>query len=253
VRFLFLLILLIPTIAYSESPFRDPVDFLRKNVMDFWVGPGYIGNENIRIHSAKSGQKFSATHGPFPLYDLRIGPVNISDIFSQAGFTKGKGLRLGLVFNYTGDPYESDGIAARKNTLYGGGFIGYNHLTFYSYSDLFHQRGGVIYALHYAPSIFKIAGNEMFAVFEIEHMNRMYVDKYFGIRPWEATPFLTPYNGRRTTNFAGTLHYIYHISKSAEFLLWGGQKRYGAGVTSSPTVGLKNAYQAGIGWLFRII
>ncbi|MGZ3696100.1 MAG: MipA/OmpV family protein [Bdellovibrionota bacterium] len=249
----FLSLLLLPALAAAESPFRDPVDFLRKNVMDFKAGPGYIGNENIRIHSSQGSQRYSAKHGFFPLYELRIGPVNISNIFALSGFMKGKKLRLGLLFNYTGDPYESEGIAARKNSLFGGGFLGYDHLTFYSYSDLLHKRAGVIYALHYAPVLFKISGNELFAVFEIEHMNRMYVDYYFGIRPYEITQFLTPYAGRRTTNYAGTLLYVYHISKSAEFMLWGGQKRYGAGVTNSPTVGLKNAYQAGIGWLFKII
>lgn len=229
------------------------MDFLRKHIMDFSAGPGYIGNENIRVHSEKSSQKYSAKHGFFPLYDFRIGPVNISNIFSQSNFTKGKGLRIGLLFNYTGDPYESLGLAGRRNSLFGGGFIGYNRLTFYEYTDLLKRKAGSIYALRFAPVLFKISGNEFFLVLELEHMNRMYVDYYFGIRRYEATPILTAYEGKRTNNISGTLHYIYHISKNAEFLLWGGQKRYGTGVTNSPTVGMKNAYQAGIGWMFKII
>lgn len=249
----FLLLLLIPLTASAESVFRDPVEFLRKHLMDFWAGPGYIGNENIRAHSTKKSQLITAKHGPAPLYDFRIGPVNISNVYTQSNFTRGRGPRIGLLFNYTGDAYSAEGIAPRRESLFGGGFIGWNFFTYYAITDLLGRRAGAIHTLRFAPSLFKVAGNEFFAIFEAEHMNRLYVDYYFGIRPFEATPVLTTYDGKRTMNYSGTLLYVYHISKGAQFLLWGGQKRYGRGIADSPTVGIDNAYQAGIGWIFRII
>lgn len=241
--------------ALAESPFRDPVEFLRKHLIDFKAGPGYVGRENIRVHSTKSSQKFSAKHGFFPLYDFRIGPVTLSNIFSQSNFTLGRSLRLGLLFTYTGDAYETQGLAKRKNSMFAGGFAGYSYLTLYAVSDIMRKKAGTLYYARYAPSLFKISGNELFAIVELEHMNRMYVDYYFGIRDWEGTAKIPAYAGKRSNNISGTILYVYSIGKkkNAEFLLWGGQKRYGKGVTNSPTVGLDKEYYAGIGWLFRII
>ncbi len=253
-RFIFLFSLLFSSVASAESPFRDPVEFLRKNLIDFRVGPGYTAFENTRAYSSQKSQQAGARHGPVPIYDFRIGPVNISNIYSQAGFTKGKGLRIGLLFNYTGDSYESDGLADRRKSLFAGGFLGFNFLTLYAYADVFKSsHAGAIYAAQLSPTLFKISGNAFYLILELEHMNRLYVDYYFGIRKFEATTRLPAYDGRATNNFSGTLLYVYTISKRAEFLLWGGEKRYGVGVTNSPTVTLKHQYQAGIGWLFRIM
>lgn len=249
----FFFFFLIPCLAFAESPFRDPVEFLRKNVMDFSAGPGYTVGENIRVHNKKSGKRTGTTQSFFPLYDFRIGPVNITNSYSQPNFTRGRGLRLGLLFNYTGDEYEADSVSESNKTLFGGGFAGYGMFTFYAYGDMLKKKAGVLYAFRVAPMLFKFGRHEFFAIFELQHMNRLYVHKYFGVRNYEGTPKIPAYEGVATENYSGTLLYNYLISKNTTFLFWGGEKRYGPGVTDSPTVGLKHEYSAGIGFLFRII
>jgi len=251
--FVLFILLLCPRFASaekSESVFRDPIDFVRKKLLEARVGPGYLAYENIRALGAQP----TGTHkGPAALYDLRIGPVNITNIFDQAGFTRGKGPRIGLLFNYTGDEYETKGLAKREKSLFAGGFVGWGYLTFYGYSDVLGKKAGVIYAAHFAPLLFRICKTEFFLVTELEHMNRLYVDYYFGIRAWEATTQLPTYDGRATNNVSATLLYVWSITKSLEFLLWGGEKQYGVGVTNSPTVGLKHEYRTGTGLMLKIL
>jgi len=251
VVFLILLVLLGSSpLAAAEEVFRNPVAFMKKKkLVDVRLGPGYNAYENFRRH----GREVTGTQsGPTALYDLRLGPVNITNIFDQAGFTKGKGPRVGLLFTYTGDTYDATGIAKRDKSLFGGGFLGYGYLTFYGYSDLLGRKAGVIYAARFAPLLFNIGTSEFFLVMELEHMNRLYVDYYFGIRRYEANSLLSAYDGRASNNVSATLLYVWNISKAVQFTLWGGEKRYGVGVASSPTVGLKHAYRTGVGFLFRL-
>jgi outer membrane protein len=84
-------------------------------------------------------------------------------------------------------------------------------------------------------------------------MNRGYVDYYFGIRSFEASTVMSQYDGVRSTNGSATLLNNYALGKHFEFLLWGGQKRYGAGVKHSPTVGLSNTYYAGAGVMWHFL
>lgn len=251
--FVLCLLILAPSAFAAEedtSLFRNPVDFVKKKLLDLRVGPGYTAYENIRVY----GKDVTGTHsGAVPLYDFRIGPVNISNIFDQANFTKGKGPRIGLLFTYTGDSYETQGLAKREKSLFGGGFLGWGYLTLFAYSDLLNKKAGTVYTAHFAPSLLKIGKkSEFFLVMELEHMNRLYVDYYFGIRAWEATTRLPTYDGRATNNYSATLLYLWTISKRFEFTLWGGEKNYGVGVTNSPTVALKHEYRAGAGFLLRI-
>lgn len=255
VRFLALFLLFLPILASAEESkedtvVRNPIEFVRKKLLDVRVGPGYEAFENIRVH----GQDVTGKHsGAAPLYDARIGPVNFSNIFDQANFTKGKGPRIGLLFTYTGDAYVASGFAKREKTLFGGGFIGYNYLTFYGYSDLLGKKAGVIYVAHYAPLLFSTGKTSNFYfVAEGEYMNRLYVDYYFGVRAWEATPMLPAYDGHATINVSATLLYVWKIARLLEFTAWAGEKNYGVGVTNSPSVALKHAYNMGVGFLFRI-
>lgn len=232
--------------------FRNPVEFLEKSLIDIRFGPGYIANENFRRYNSLDKQATGSHHGVSPIYDLRFGPVNISNVFTQAGFTRGKGPRIGLLFTYTGDEYASDQVAKRVKTVFGGGFVGYGPVTFYGYTDLLNKKAGSIFTARFAPSLVKTKRQEISLVFEAEHMNHPYTDYYFGIRPYEANSRLRAYSAKRTTNFSATLLYIFSLGKRFEFSLWGGEKRYGQGVTSSPTVGLRHEYRAGAGILFHL-
>jgi hypothetical protein len=259
VRLFVLFLLILPCLAFADdannnspddSVVRNPIDFVRKKLLDVRVGPGYDAYENIRVH----GQDVTGSHsGVVPLYDARIGPVNFSNIFDQANFTKGKGPRLGLLFTYTGDAYRSPGFANRDKTLFGGGFLGYGCLTLYGYSDLLGKKAGVIYVAHFAPLLFRIGKTlEFFFVAEAEYMNRLYVDYYFGVRAWEANATLTSYDGRPSLNASATLLLEWKFSRPLEFTMWATEKNYGVGVTDSPTVALKHAYNMGAGLLLRI-
>jgi len=255
VRFLVLCLLLIPLSAPAEdrpedTVVRNPIEFVRKKLLDVRVGPGYDAYENIRAH----GQDVTGSHsGAVPLYDARVGPVNFSNIFDQANFTKGNGPRVGLLFTYTGDAYKASGLSNRDKTLFGGGFLGFHYLTLFGYSDLLGKKAGVIYVAHYAPLLFRLGkASNFYFVAEGEYMNRLYVDYYFGIRAWEATPTLTAYDGRATLNVSATLLYVWKMARLLEFTIWAGEKNYGVGVTDSPTVALKHAYNMGAGLLFRI-
>jgi hypothetical protein len=250
------LLLLLPLLAHAESDdsvFRSPLEFFKKHLIDARGGGGYMGTENIRVHNADPSDDKSSKYGPAGLYDVRIGPVNISNIYSQAGFTQGKAFRLGLLFSYTGDSYAPLGLDKREKSFFGGGFFGYKAITLYMLSDLLGRKAGTLYTLHIAPTIFTIGGSALYLVLELEHMNRLYVDYYFGIRRFEASTELPYYEGVRTTNFSANLLYNALLSKRLEFLIWGGQKRYGSGVRHSPTIGLDNAYSAGAGFLFRVL
>jgi hypothetical protein len=254
VRLLVLFLVLFPAQAFAaeaqdDSVVRNPIDFVRKKLLDARVGPGYDAYENIRAH----GQDITGSHsGLVPLYDARIGPVNFSNIFDQANFTKGRGPRIGLLFTYAGDAYKAANLAQREKTLFGGGFLGFNYFTLFGYSDLLGKKAGVIYVAHYAPLIFSIGKtNDFYFVAEGEYMNRLYVDYYFGVRRWEANSVLTAYDGRATINVSATLLYVWKLAKRLELTIWAGEKNYGVGVTDSPTVALKHAYNAGAGMLYR--
>lgn len=250
---LFLLLILLPCFAFAQeedSTFRSPVDFLRKSLLDLRLGPGYRAYENFRRH----GRDVTGSHdGLNLLYDARIGPVSITNIFTQAGFTRGKGFRTGLLITYAGDAYEADGIAKREKSFFGGAFLGYKYLTLYARADIQGRKNGVLYNARFAPLLFNLGKSEFFLVLELEHMNRLYVDYYFGIRRWEATALLPAYEGRATYNYSGTLLYVWSITKNLEFLLWGGEKRFGPGVADSPTVGLRHQYYAGTGLMLTIM
>ncbi len=250
---LILLLLFLSGNAFADegSGFRDPVDFLRKTLVDLRLGPGYLAYENIR---RKGREVTGSQRGADLLYDLRIGPVHITNIFNRAGFTRGRKFRWGLLVNYTGDEYEAEGLSKRKKRIFGGGFAGYNWLTLYFRSELNGKSAGLLYNARFAPRLLSIGKrSEFFLILEAEHMNRLYVDYYFGVREGEATAILPRYAGKRSTNYSATLLYAWQITKRLEFTFWGGEKRFGPGVTRSPTVGLKHQYRAGAGLLFEFL
>ncbi|MGZ3671989.1 MAG: MipA/OmpV family protein [Bdellovibrionota bacterium] len=249
-------LLLLPLFAHADSDdsvFRSPLEFFSQHLIDARGGAGYLGEENIRVHNANPSDNKSSKYGPEPLYDLRIGPVNITNIYSQAGFTQGKSFRMGTLFSYAGDSYAPVNLDKRSKSFFGGGFLGYKIVTAYVLTDLLGRKAGTEYTLHIAPHLFTMGGTELFLILELEHMNRQYVDYYFGIRRFEASAIFPYYEGVRTTNFSANLLYDVMLSKRFEFLIWGGQKRYGSGVRHSPTIGIDNAYSAGVGFLFRLL
>jgi hypothetical protein len=228
-------------------------NFLEGDLFEFALGPGFQAGTNIRNHSTLKSQESDHYSGAIPLYNVRLGPISITNTYEVQEFTKGKGFRIGALLTVRGEPYEAQGVDRKRESLFGGGFFGYKALTIFSYSDLLSRNGGSVFTLALTPALYETKTSSLFLIFDAEHMNFNYVTYYFGISPQESSTLLPTYSGKATTNFSGRIAYRNQFAKYASFLLWAGEKHYGKGITESPTVGKRWEFSCGFGFLLGLL
>jgi hypothetical protein len=239
-----LLLLFSPTASAIVS-----ANFLDGDLFEFGVGPGFQAGTNFRIRNDLRNQQSDQYSGIVPLYNLRVGPISITNTYEVQDFTKGKSLRAGVLLTVRGHPYRATTIEERKESLFAGGYIGYKALTLYTHADVMSRSSGMITTFAFTPKLYESKSSALYLIFSAEHMNHAYVSYYFGVRPNEVALHFPQYDGEEANNFSARFAYKNQFSKYAAWLLWAGEKFYGKGVTDSPTVGKRFEFSCGAGVL----
>ncbi len=223
------------------------------DLFEFALGPGFEAGTNIRIRSTLKHQERDHYSGAIPLYSVRLGPISVTNTYEVQDFTTGKGWRAGLLLTVRGHPYESETVQKRRESLFGGAYLGYKALTLFSHTDLLKRSSGSIYTFAFTPALYHAKTSTLYLIFTGEWMNGNYVDYYFGVTTAETSALMPAYVGVTTRNYSARLAYKNEFSKYAAFLLWVGEKYHGKGVTDSPTVGKTWEFTTGFGFLVGLL
>ncbi len=228
-------------------------NFLEGDLFEFALGPGFEAGTNIRIRSTLKHQERDHYSGVIPLYSIRFGPISVTNTYEVQDFTTGKDWRAGLLLTVRGHPYQSETVQKRRDSLFGGAYLGFKTLTLFNHTDLLKRSSGSIYTLAFTPALYHSKNSSLYLIFNGEWMDQNYVDYYFGVTSGESSTVMPAYMGKTTLNFSARLAYKNQFSKYAAFLLWVGEKYYGRGVTDSPTVGKNWEFTTGFGFLVGLL
>ncbi|MFG6415532.1 MipA/OmpV family protein [Roseateles sp. DC23W] len=165
-----------------------------------------------------------------------------------------------LLTRYAFDGYEAKdsdflrGMDRRKESLWLGGAAiwatGMGELSLKLQGDTLGHSKGLIASLDFERRL-DFGALAVTPRLGVRHVDRKYVDYYFGVKPSEALPDRPTYQGRSALQTEGGLRFTYATNRNESLFMDVSGRLLGSAVEDSPLV--ERRYQASLfaGWLYR--
>ena len=153
-----------------------------------------------------------------------------------------------------GAPFLEIGSYCGKSSLWLGGAAiwdtGMGEVSLKLQGDALGHSKGFMASLDYEKR-FEFGALAVAPRLGVRHVDRKYVDYYFGVKPTEARTDRPAYLGRSTLQTEGGLRFTYASSRNESWFLDVSGRLLGSAVEDSPLV--ERSYQASLfaGWMYR--
>lgn len=195
---------------------------------------------------------------PLLIYENDWVSVALPSVSLKLGSTGPVKYRLFGRFGFDGyKAKDSDflrGMDRRKESLWVGGAAiwdtGMGELSLKLQGDTLGHSKGVMASLDYEKR-FDVGAMAITPRLGLRHVDRKFVDYYFGVKPTEALAGRPAYLGRSTTQTEGGLRFSYAANRNEMWFLDVSGRLLGKAVEDSPLV--ERSYQASLfaGWMYR--
>lgn len=195
---------------------------------------------------------------PLLIYENAWVSVALPSVSLKLGSTGPVKYRLFGRFGFDGyKSKDSDflrGMDRRKESLWVGGAAiwdtGMGDLSLKLQGDTLGHSKGFMASLDYEKR-FDFGAMTITPRLGLRHVDRKYVDYYFGVKPTEAIVGRSAYQGRSTLQTEGGLRFTYASSRNESLFLDVSGRLLGRAVEDSPLV--ERSYQASLfaGWMYR--
>ena len=195
---------------------------------------------------------------PLLVYENDWVSVALPSVSLKLGSTGPVKYRLLGRFGFDGyKAKDSDflrGMDRRKESLWLGGAAiwdtGMGEVSLKLQGDALGHSKGFMASLDYEKR-FEFGALAVAPRLGVRHVDRKYVDYYFGVKPTEARTDRPAYLGRSTLQTEGGLRFTYASSRNESWFLDVSGRLLGSAVEDSPLV--ERSYQASLfaGWMYR--
>ncbi len=212
---------------------------------------GYVQN-NIRVNNQVKYYNTDPVRAFFPYVRIKYNAFSITPDAVRLVITKSLLFKFDLRLSYKGHAYETDGMAKRRNSIFGGVGMRILMLKLEALKDLSGFSNSAIYSAAIVIPIPLGKYGIITLQAEIEYWEGKYVDYYFGVREDEVTPTRPYYKGSWASDYNFKIEGQFFLSPHWIMRITPAFRYYDQTIFDSPTVTKRREYSvlAGFGYQF---
>ena len=210
------------------------------------LGGGLTFETNIRAEQRDDDLNGSLLVDPFPVIEFSYRNISFFSGVLLYHVYETDEIWLDLIAFYDGHEFENETVRKRHDGLFSGVMLGWGPLEFAVVHDVQNRSRGLMAQMSYSYGQVLSERLEAMVTFELEYLDKAYVDYYFSVKTSESTAQLNAYTGSVALNpgieFAVSYNLIKALYLESALLV----KQHGSEIGRSPTVEHKTLYSLSV-------